>query len=519
MLNYWWVTRPKRKLNSVPEVLATIVEIALDQEWEGQRNTHMSLESLLERDGLKRIGERRDQTGGGGRTYKAWIMSLGLLFTQESTGKTKLTLAGEAIMNGDNPVDVIKNQVMKYQFPSPFSISRGVNVSRRFRIHPFVFILKLLLDSRIEWLTQEELAKIVTVEAETDMSYEKVVSKILEHRNFGDTCLVAEFQVLYAPSKGGVNNDSTHLNDLANTLINWLEYTQLVKRDGSVVVILDAKRNEVVQIVNNPPPLIDRPEDHEKFQRRYGVDPKRRKDTRNLTDTTTVTSQIIAEQKIKRAFIGESLKQPISSITASLIDKIANQTGILEKNVEATLLKFYPHGSIGAFMTEYFEMAFRGRDDAIEFEKATVEIFENVFGLRAEHIGQQGRVPDAFVVSDKAGYVGIIDNKAYRSYSISNDHHNRMVTNYIGGLTNYYKGNQPLAFFSYIAGGFGRNIEAQLQQITKATKVSGSAMNVSSMIELVKTYKSCLKSHESIREIFSIGRQVNLSDILDVFPS
>ena len=92
MLNYWWVTRPKRKLNSIPEVLTTFAEISLDQEWQGQRDSHLSLEDALEQAGLKRVGERRDQTGGGARTYKAWVASLGLIFTQKSTGKIKLTL-------------------------------------------------------------------------------------------------------------------------------------------------------------------------------------------------------------------------------------------------------------------------------------------------------------------------------------------------------------------------------------------------------------------------------------------
>ena len=35
MINFWWVTRPKRKLNSIPEVLATFAEISLNQEWQG----------------------------------------------------------------------------------------------------------------------------------------------------------------------------------------------------------------------------------------------------------------------------------------------------------------------------------------------------------------------------------------------------------------------------------------------------------------------------------------------------
>lgn len=143
MLNYWWVTRPKRKLNSVPEVLATFADLSLNQEWIGQRESHLEYEEALEAAGLKRKGDRRDQTGGGARTYKAWLLSLGLIFNQKSTGKIKLTLAGEAIMNGDSPVEVISAQILKYQFPSPFSLGRGVQVSSRFKIRPFRFLLML----------------------------------------------------------------------------------------------------------------------------------------------------------------------------------------------------------------------------------------------------------------------------------------------------------------------------------------------------------------------------------------
>ena len=516
MLNYWWVTRPKRKLNSIPEVLSTFAEASLDQEWQGQRDFHLSFEEMLEEAGLKRKGERRDQTGGGARTYKAWVMSLGLIFTQESTGKIKLTLAGEAIMNGDNPVDVLKNQVLKYQFPSSFSTGRNIDVATRFKIHPFVFMLRLLADDRIGSLSEEELAKIVVVEAENESEkcFEYVVSRILEFRDKGDDCLEPDFAVKYAPSKGGgrENEPYAHLMDLANTLFNWLEYTQLAKREDSRIAILPDKQAEVADILANPPAFIDRPLQHEYFQRKYGIDPKHRKDTRNLTASTTITAKIIAEQKVKNAFIAESLRQPISSINAKLIDKIVETTGIDERFVEETLLKFYPKGSIGAFMTEYFEMAFKGRDEATEFEKATVNIFQDVFGFSAKHVGPIGLTPDVLVLSDVDGYSAIIDNKAYSKYTINNDHHNRMVHNYIGNLSNYYDGTYSLAFFSYIAGGFGTNINKQLQSITNETGIKGSAMNVSNMIELIKRYDTCNYNHSTIREIFSVGRQILHSD-------
>lgn len=517
MLNYWWVTRPKRKLNSIPDVLSTFAEISLDQEWQGQRESHLSFEDALEQAGLKRKGERRDQTGGGARTYKAWVASLGLIFTQESTGKTKLTLAGEAIMAGESPVEVLKNQILKYQFPSSFSLSRGVQVAPRFKIRPFRFLLKLLNDSDIEYLTEEEIAKIIVTKAEdeTDKCYRYIVDKILEFRQRGDTIHEEDYFDKYKSSKGEVNPEHpfSHLMDLANTIVNWLEYTQLVKRDNGRVSILDDKRLEVQNILSVCPPFIDRPEEHEYFQRKYGLDPKHKKDTRNLTKSKTITAKIIAEQKIKQAYISESLKKPITKITTSLIDKIAEHTGFEDKLVEEILLKFYPRGSVGAFMTEYFEMAFKGRDEATDFEKATVELFQNVFGFEAKHVGPIGLTPDVLILSDADGYQAIIDNKAYSKYTISNDHHNRMVHNYIKNLERYSNSDVPLAFFSYIAGGFGKNIDSQITDIVSATGISGSAMSVSNMIKLVELYEPKNYTHNNIRDIFSVNRQILLSDL------
>jgi hypothetical protein len=500
-------------LNSIPEVLATIAEISYDMEWYGQVGTQLSLEEALEKSGLKRVGERRDQRGGGARTYYAWLVSLGLIFIQESTKKVKLTLAGEAILAGESPVEIITNQVLKYQFPSSFSLTRGVDVSKRFRIQPFRFILRLLADDRVGYLTIEEIAKIVIVEAENDRCYEKIVSRIYEFRNIGNRCLSADFFDVIAPKTGEVNPDHPfrHILDAANTIANWIEYTQLAKRDDEKKLrILDEKFNDVFKILNVESKLIDRPEEHEYYQRKYGLDPKHKKDIRNLTETKTITPGIIAIQKIKTAFISESLKYPITKISSELVKKISNITGFEEKIVEETLINLYPNGAIGSFMTEYFELAFKGRDNAIEFEKATVELFKNILGFDARHIGPVGLNPDVFLISNEGKYIGIVDNKAYRKYTVSNDHRNRMVHNYI---EQYKSGIYPLAFFSYISGGFGSNIDSQIRSIADETKTNGSAISVTNMIRLVEKHTHKQYSHSNIKDIFSVNRQVILSDL------
>ena len=517
MLNYWWVTRPKRKLNSVPEVLATFADLSLNQEWEGQRNSHLAYEEALEKAGLKRVGDRRDQTGGGARTYKAWLLSLGLIFTQESTGRIKLTLAGEAIMNGDSPISVLTNQILKYQFPSAFSISRGVCVASRFKIRPFRFLLRLLDDSRIRSLSEEEIAKIVVTEAEneSDRCYEYIVNRIIQFRNYGDKCLDDDFLLKYQSSKGGINLDHpySHLMDLANTIVNWLEYTQLVKRENGRVFILDEKRNQVRVLMAQQIPFIDRPEQHEYFQRKYGVDPKHKKDNRDLNSSMTITPRVIARQKVMQAYITISLDRPITSITSELVDYIVSTTGINEGTVEEILLETYPHGSVGAFMTKYFEMAFKGREEATDFEKATAELFKDVFGFQTKHIGPMGLTPDVLLISRFYGYQAIIDNKAYSSYTINNDHHNRMVHNYLADIGRYSESTYPMAFFTYIAGGFGSNIDKQLSQIFLETNIPGSAISVSNIIKMVEIQENQPYTHERLKKIFSVNRQVVLSDL------
>ena len=290
MLNYWWVTRPKRKLDSIPAVLACCAAVAQSCEWQGNTYTHLQFEEELEKRGLKRVDERKDQRGGGGRTYFVWLSSLGLVFIQEETGMVKLTLAGEAIVSGKQPEEVLKNQVLKYQFPSPFSLSVSsskTRVTERFKIRPFRFLLKLLCDKRIGcYLTQEEVGRVVAVEAsdETTEIYEKVINRILAYREEGIASLSDDFFTQYAPSTGKVNiiHPYSHLDDLANTLINWLDYTGLIARAEGRIMIAPGKENEVVSIIHDNTPLIDGAESQEAFQRKYGLDLKHKEDLRSF---------------------------------------------------------------------------------------------------------------------------------------------------------------------------------------------------------------------------------------------
>ncbi|MCR5289762.1 MAG: hypothetical protein K6E51_07210, partial [Treponema sp.] len=379
--------------------------------------------------------------------------------------------------------------------------------------------LKLLNNECIQYLTVEEIGLIIILHAEneTDSCFEKVINRILDYRAHGDKYLQTEDFTLYPPSKGnGRYEDKTgHLLDIANTIINWLEYTQLAKPDEEKKVrILEDKKEEVKAILIKPLIFIDRPENEEVFQRKYGLDIKHNKDTRNLSNTKTVTSKIIDEQKIKSEFISLSLNSPITYISQEIIELINRKTGIEKAKIEDFLMKTYPHGAIGSFMSEYFEMAFKGREDATGFEKNTVLLFQDIFHYKAKHVGSIGLTPDVLLISDFDGYQAIIDNKAYSKYTISNDHRNRMIHNYIYGINNYSESKTPLAFFTYIAGGFGTTINSQLKSISDESSVNGSAITVARFIDLIKIHLKDEYSHSDLRKIFSLNREIRNGDFI-----
>ncbi len=515
MINYWWVTRPKRKLTEVPEILALFAETALHQQWTGQRTRHLEIEEALEREGLKRTGQRRDQTGGGARTYRAWIESLGLLFRQEGTGLLHLTLAGEDMMTGRSPVEILTAQVLKYQFPSSFSISPGVRVHERFRIRPFRFLLRLLAEPGVESLTEEEIAKIIAVEAEDESQkcFRKVVLRLQEFRELGDKALDADFAIRYASSRGGQGNTHplSHLFDLANTLVNWLEYTQLIGRSDGKIFIPSDKRGEVERILSFTPSFIDRPEHHEYFQRKFGTSNEHKRDNRDLLTSTPVSTRLIAEKKIQRIFLSMAVSRPIHRITKELINEIENKSGYRSDLIEEALSRNHPRGAISAFLSEYYHMAYSGREKATDFELATVTIFQEVFGFRARHVGPQRLSPDVLVVSETEKYTAIIDNKAYSAYSISNDHRNRLVHNYIPKFRNYE--GLPLAFFTYIAGGFGTTATGSIQSVAAETGIHGSGIAVSNLIRMIETQEKKSYGHRAFRSIFSADKVILGTDL------
>ena len=291
--------------------------------------------------------------------------------------------------------------------------------------------------------------------------------------------------------------------------------------DGnSCIRIADEEVETVREILANPPAFIDRPEDESYFQRKYGVGITHRKDTRNLAKAEANAMKLIKESNIRNSFIKLSLQRPIYAIDNAMIDEMVQDLNGLYtfSEVEDVVRRCYPGGAPSGFYSNYYQMAFEGKDHATDFEKATETVFRDVFGFQTEHIGQKGKVPDVVISTDSEGYQAIIDAKAYSSYTLNHDHFNRMVHTYIPELHRYSFSRQPLAAFCYIAGGFGNTMSNWLKDVEDTTGTSGSAFTIRTIISMAEAQKDNPMSHATWKTLLTSG-QVYTPDKLHLTTS
>ncbi len=504
--NHWFVSRQKRQLTTILQATVAYSNVCVGKVWD--RDLQLAFEDVL---GGREITEhgslrarRAGQGGGGTRTLFKQMKDLGLVFLEEENRKCRLTLIGEELVKGNiSFVEAMRLQLQRYQYPSATVWSGSGSVSHSFRIHPFQFIFRLLKDPRLENnLSMEEMYGIVIHRAVSDSNevFEDVVSRIVRYR--------------HNLTEGFIfDTDTKTYSNIANTFFNYISLTQYTDRGWKTISIRQGKEREVDSFIETSPTYIPNPELTENYQRRYGRG-RVAMDRRNFNRENALSQRELNEARIRHEYVLLALRTPITGITPDVVMHVSNNTGVDEQTVERFLVQNYPHGNIDDFFLSYKELAHMGTAGARDFELATCEMFRKIFRMRAEHVGPIGNTPDVFVESSDAGFCGIIDNKAYKNgYSISGDHKRVMEDVYIPGYKSYGHTDLPLAFFTYIAGSFGSNINSQLAEISRDTGVNGSAMPVDIFINVAQDYAERGYTHHFLRDLFSVNREVRLSDL------
>lgn len=502
MKDYWFISRPKRSLVSVLPLLIAFSDICVGKIWSGNVALQLELEDLLRERNIVNSGTKRarriDQGGGGARTYYTQLKDLGLLF-EDSDGILRLTCVAEDILSGRTSfVDGMTMQLQRYQYPSNTRLTGSGGVTERFYIHPFQFLIRLLLSDRLDgYLSQSEVAEVVIHYAETEKDIDKVIDLILGIRS-------GKYALSDDPNKTFQN--------VANTFFNYLNLTQIIDRGSSEIRIRDGKLAEALSFVE-PIKFIKFPEHHDIYQRAYGRG-SRQRDLRNFKKQTETLKQK-NERMILREFLQITIQQPVTEINLDIVKSISRKTGLDEKMVERYLTQNYSKRNIDSFFVNYRELAYMGIKGAKDFELATCQVFQNIFGMKVRHVGPLGNTPDVYVESDN--WCGIIDNKSYKNgYSVSGDHRRKMEDVYIKNYQLYGQTDKPLVFFSYLAGSFGSNINRQIIQIVEDTGINGSAMPIDIFINLAQDYVHNNYSNEILKKIFSVNREVRLSDLPNV---
>lgn len=503
--NHWFVSRQKRKLTSILQALVAYSDICVGKKWD--KELQLELEDVLGGRDITEHGtlraRRAGQGGGGTRTLFKQMKDLGLVFLENDNRTCRLTLIGESLVRGDiSFVDAMRLQLQRYQYPSAAVWKGSGSVDHSFKVHPFQFMFRLLRDPRLEnVLTMEEMYGIVIHRAVSDSTrtFEDVVNRILHYRQFHDG-LIAD------------TGTKTYSN-IANTFFNYISLTQYTDRGQKTISIRSGKEASVDAFIETQPSFIQHPELTENYLRSYGRG-RAAMDRRNFYRDHTLSQRELNAARIRREYVLLALRTPITGITTDIIQTVTHNTGVDERTVERFLIENYPHGNIDDFFLSYKELAHMGTDGARDFELATCEMFRKIFHMNATHVGPIGNTPDVFVESIEGDFCGIIDSKAYKNgYSISGNHRRVMEDVYIPTYRVYGNTSKPLAFFTYIAGSFGNNINSQLNRIVKDTGVNGSAMPVDLFINLAQDYADNGYDHNDLKRIFSVNREVQLSDI------
>ena len=550
---YWMFPRPHRKLIHVPKSLSAFAGASAGLDWYGNKDAQIRFETQLESMRLKSRGNHterdRGRGGSGGRTHAVLLYSLGLFFyhreTPEANQELHLTTAGQALVDQQDALPVLRKQVLAHQFPSAYSFTRNVNVDRKFKVRPFVALLKLLRHPHLDgYFTDREIAACVIgyMTGHSDHQTEKAVQRILAFRNFGTASLPTDFTTALKSPKGQraptpeelIKDSSSTLGAIANTAAQWIRYTgYAMAADGEdfdaeaqTVTALNPSLTEEIDKAleewDKPVQSIWEPDDKfrleksaEAFQRTYGVKVGKQKDQRTIGNLRRTSNVDRTLGYVSAALTDVFATQIVTQATDDVVDAVVSRTGLDQDSVTGALSKLIttPAAGVNSFLDRYEQMAFAGQEEAIAFEKATAEVLERVFGLEARHIGQGGAVADVETWSDD--WAGIIDTKAYATYDLPHDHQLRMQAKYVPSYAGALEG-KPLKFFMYISGGFASGFSAKLRSVAATAGISGSGIAIQPWRHLIGSYPDSDLTHDDLLQLWTLNREITAQDVKDL---
>lgn len=505
-INHWVITRPKRKLILVPELLKIFYSIASGEKWERNRSIQLKYEKALKESEWKAQNVSKDASGA--RTYAALLFMLGLWY--ESKDGVNLTLAGNEIINDMSAVEVLTKQLLDMQFPSAYSKKRTVNVSDSFHVQPYRFILNLFLNKEFTEITQDEIGFCLVPFAKRNSNLDECAELIREFREKPERIIKKAVEIS--------ETSSDNLRNIGNTAVNQFLITGFFNEGDetkSLILTQDGKQKSVSFLKKLRKNLISYNGDDVEFQKRYGTGIFKTKDYSDSHRGELYISP--NKKKILQQFYMISSKQPIYEYSDDLVGIIKLSSGESEEAIRDVLKVFPLETQVADFEKIYQNISVGGKEFATEFEKKTSSLFLDGFGLDAEWVGSKPRHPDIFVFLDHKNLRhGIIDTKAYKEYSLPLDQKNKMANIYIPKFREitHNKKIYRLAFFGYIAGGYTNSMSSSFNELISWVDVPGHYITAKNFLLLLRAQRKNPYSVDELMILFSLNQELTSNEFI-----
>lgn len=527
---FWWMTRPTRNLRDLPAAVRAFDKLVVGKRWTGNRELQRNFEENIT---AKTSNVSRD--GSGGRTWAAWMRMWGLW--HEYRGVARLTGAGTVLVAGGHNSVQIRRLIMNFQLPSAYEPHR--NLDPDFRIFPFRFVLRLLLDGRLDhYLTEDEIAFFVIV-AKTDSDYEKTVSKIRKYRQMeaknGLTLkerrvFVARHRNKYRP--GGrtdtpedVSGYLGYIRDIANTVVNnitYLDELEHIRGEGKIR-ICPRRLHDIEKLV----------EEHERkfqFSTLYENDPAGFVDRFGLRfDRMKASSKKTAPKTRKgknmdriREAVGAYRRDNPNPDRAAMIEYVCGEAGCRADDAEE-VMSLYPELNPDAsdepergqdpFEERYLECGASGTD-AAEFEEKTRNMMSNMgFATKKKRIPERGGLlgrpeVDGLMLNKPARRSGILECKSGGEYNFTIGDREKMESVYAKSLKKCTVNGieYDLDMVVYVIGSGTVSGKSHFGRIKKKRRIGGSIISAQDLLDVYREYREGELSSEDVWDALKRGR-------------
>ena len=528
----WWLTRPVRTPIAHDIAVRVFAGVAGGKRWEGNRKLHLELERKLGEAGIKRKRVSDVGRGSGGRTWASHLRAFGYWYPSEIDGKVILTPVAEALIKGKRVREHITKQIMNYQLPNAYFLSKSfksVKLSPYFKIFPFRFMLKLLLDREIKSLTLNEVA-LFTITAKNENDFGKVKNDILSYRLLSQqngkklkdrTELISSLQRAY-DHRTRRNANLTpqgyldYVRAISHTFMINLRYLEGIEQIEGAMTISSNKIREVRNFLefyeSNYPFSTLYKISERAFAGHYGLDLGRHKYTIRLGPPVSTL--------LKKAFlkVENGLKQirstkPTIEGGENLVQDLKRISGLKESDIRMVLKTYYPDLTLPTlklsdqFVENYLAIAEDGSRWR-EFEDMTCEIFRELGFVVPQRLRtESGEIIDALALDSERMISGLIECKSGAEYTLMPKDRDLMTTTYIPSFLRYasIEGVYHLFFFVYVVGGKFRG-ERNLRSIIAKSNIFGSAIQARQLLLLLDLCRKKKLALNILEKLFRSGK-------------